>query len=91
MGAEVTVVELLPQIMPVEDKEISAHARKRFEKRGIKILTEAKVAKVENGKGGVKAHVELKDGRKETIEAEKLISAVGVQAMWRISVWKISV
>lgn len=80
MGAEVTVVELMPQIMPVEDKEISAHARKRFEKRGIKILTEAKVAKVENGKDGVKAHIELKDGRKETIEAEKLISAVGVQA-----------
>jgi dihydrolipoamide dehydrogenase len=80
MGAEVTVVELLPQIMPVEDKEISAHARKRFEKRGIKILTEAKVAKVENGSDGVKAHIELKDGRKETIEAEKLISAVGVQA-----------
>ncbi|MCF4098523.1 dihydrolipoyl dehydrogenase [Maritalea mediterranea] len=80
MGAEVTVVELLPQIMPVEDKEISAHARKRFEKRGIKILTEAKVAKVENGKGGVTAHIELKDGRKEKIEAEKLISAVGVQA-----------
>ena len=40
MGAEVTVVELLPQILPVEDAEIAAHARKRFEKRGIKILTE---------------------------------------------------
>jgi dihydrolipoamide dehydrogenase len=47
MGAEVTVVELLPQILPVEDAEIAAHARKRFEKQGIKILTGAKVTKVE--------------------------------------------
>ncbi len=47
MGAEVTVIELLPQILPVEDAEIAAHVRKRFEKRGIKILTDAKVAKVE--------------------------------------------
>ena len=47
MGAEVTVIELLPQILPVEDAEIAAHARKRFEKRGIKVLTDAKVTKVE--------------------------------------------
>jgi dihydrolipoamide dehydrogenase len=39
MGAEVTVVEMLPQILPVEDEEIAAHARKRFEKQGMKILT----------------------------------------------------
>ena len=80
MGADVTVVELMSQIMPVEDEEISAHARKRLEKRGIKILTEAKVAKVENSASGVKAHVELKDGQKQVVEADKLISAVGVQA-----------
>ena len=49
MGAEVTVVEVLPQILPVEDAEIAAHARKRFEKQGIKILTGAKVTKVEKG------------------------------------------
>lgn len=80
MGADVTVVELMSQIMPVEDEEISAHARKRLEKRGIKILTEAKVAKVENSSAGVKAHIELKDGQSQVIEADKLISAVGVQA-----------
>jgi dihydrolipoamide dehydrogenase len=80
MGADVTVVELMSQIMPVEDEEISAHARKRLEKRGIKILTEAKVAKVENSDAGVKAHVELKDGQTQVIAADKLISAVGVQA-----------
>ena len=80
MGADVTVVELMNKIMPVEDDEISAHARKRLEKRGIKILTEAKVAKVENSDAGIKAHVELKDGQKQVLEADRLISAVGVQA-----------
>ena len=78
MGAEVTVVELMPQVMPVEDAEIAAHAQKRFEKQGIKILLEAKVTKVEKGKGKVTAHVETKDGKTQKIEAEKLISAVGV-------------
>lgn len=79
MGADVTVVELLSQVMPVEDAEISALARKRFEKRGIRILTDTKVAKVEKTKDGVVAHVELKSGKTEKIAAEKLISAVGVQ------------
>ena len=79
MGAEVTIIELLPQIMPVEDAEIAGLARKRLEKRGIKILTDAKVAKVEKTADGVTAHVELKDGSKQQISGEKLISAVGVQ------------
>ncbi|MFK4809304.1 dihydrolipoyl dehydrogenase [Devosia neptuniae] len=79
MGAEVTIIELLPQIMPVEDAEISGLARKRLEKRGIKILTDAKVAKVEKTKDGVVAHVELKSGEKQQIAGDKLISAVGVQ------------
>lgn len=79
MGADVTVVELMPQVMPVEDKEISAIARKRFEKQGMKILTEAKVTKVTKGKGQVTATVEAKDGKTQDITAEKLISAVGVQ------------
>ena len=78
MGAEVTIIELLPQIMPVEDAEIAGIARKRLEKRGIKILTDAKVAKVEKTAAGVTAHVELKDGSKQQISGEKLISAVGV-------------
>lgn len=79
MGAEVTVVELMPQVMPVEDAEISAIARKRFEKQGMKILTDAKVTKVTKGKGSVTATVETKDGKTQEITAEKLISAVGVQ------------
>lgn len=79
MGAEVTVIELLPQVLPVEDAEIAAHVRKRFEKRGIKIVTDAKVAKVDKTADGIVAHVELKDGSKQQVAAEKLISAVGVQ------------
>ncbi|GHA11746.1 dihydrolipoyl dehydrogenase [Devosia pacifica] len=79
MGAEVTIIELLPQILPVEDAEIAAMARKRFEKRGIKILTEAKVTKVDKSKSGVTAHVETKDGKTQKVEGEKLISAIGVQ------------
>ena len=59
MGAEVTVVEVLPQILPVEDAEIAALARKRFEKQGIKILTGAKVTKVEKG-----ADSRHRDGRR---------------------------
>lgn len=79
MGADVTVVELMPQIMPVEDAEISALARKRLEKQGMKIITEAKVTKVSKGKGSVTATVETKDGKTQEIKADKLISAVGVQ------------
>ncbi|MBE7731646.1 dihydrolipoyl dehydrogenase [Devosia faecipullorum] len=78
LGAEVTVIELLPQILPVEDAEISGLARKRLEKRGIKFLTEAKVAKVEKTASGVIAHVETKDGKSQQIVGDKLISAVGV-------------
>lgn len=79
MGADVTIIELLPQIMPVEDAEIAGLARKRLEKRGIKILTDAKVEKVTKQAGGILADVLLKDGSKQQISGEKLISAVGVQ------------
>jgi len=78
MGTEVTVVEILSQILPVEDDEIAAHARKRFEKAGIKIHTEAKVVKIVKGGDTVTATVEFKDGKKEDIKVDRLISAVGV-------------
>jgi dihydrolipoamide dehydrogenase len=78
MGADVTVVELMPQVMPVEDHEIAKHAQKRLEKQGMKILLEAKVSKVEKSKDGITAHVENKDGKVQTIKADRLISAVGV-------------
>lgn len=78
MGVDVTVVEMMPQIMPVEDAEISAFARKQLEKRGIRILTEAKVSKVEKSATAVTAHIDIK-GKLETVTADRLISAVGVQ------------
>ncbi len=78
MGVEVTVVEILPQILPVEDEEIAAHARKRFEKQGIKIITDAKVSKVTKDKNSVTATIEAKDGKTQEIKADRLISAAGV-------------
>ena len=77
-GAEVTVVELLPQILPVEDAEIAGLARKRFEKQGIKILTGAKVTGVVKSPDGVTASVVDDKGATQTLKAERLISAVGV-------------
>ena len=78
MGAEVTVVELLPQILPVEDAEIAGLARKQFEKQGMRVLTGAKVTQVDKHSNAVTCSIELADGKKETITAERLISAVGV-------------
>ncbi|ALN73300.1 MULTISPECIES: dihydrolipoyl dehydrogenase [unclassified Aureimonas] len=78
MGAEVTVVELLPQILPVEDAEIAAVARKQFERQGLKILSDAKVAKVTKTSEGVEVTVE-QGGKTQVLKAERLISAVGVQ------------
>ncbi len=78
MGSDVTIIELLPQILPVEDEEIAEHARKRFEKQGIKILTGAKVSKVVKGTDSVTATVETADGKSQTLTADRLISAVGV-------------
>ncbi|CDZ60171.1 Dihydrolipoyl dehydrogenase [Neorhizobium galegae bv. orientalis] len=80
MGVEVTVVEIMSQVMPVEDAEISALAKKQFERQGMKILLEAKVAKVEKGDNSVTATIELKDGKTQAITADRMISAVGVQA-----------
>lgn len=78
LGSEVTVIEVLPQILPVEDEEIAAHARKRFEKQGIKIVTGAKVTKVQKKSDSVVAEIEDSKGGKQSIEVERVISAVGV-------------
>jgi dihydrolipoyl dehydrogenase len=77
LGAEVTVVEILPQILPVEDAEIAAFARKAFEKQGMKILTGAKVAKLDKGVNSVTASIDDAKGA-QTLTAERVISAVGV-------------
>src|SRR5438270_9433527 len=78
MGCEVTVVELLPQILPVEDAEIAALARKRFEKQGIKIFTGTKVTKVEKGGNDVTCTLDDGKGKTSSLKAERVISAVGV-------------
>ena len=77
MGAEVTVVEVLPQILPVEDAEIATFARKAFEKQGIKIKANTKVTKLDKKANSVVCTLEA-DGKTETIEVERVISAVGV-------------
>ncbi len=78
LGTDVTVVEVLPQILPVEDEEIALNARKRFEKQGIKILTGTKVSGVEKKKDQASATVEDSKGAKQSIVAERVISAAGV-------------
>ena len=77
-GAEVTVVEVLPQVLPVEDAEIAALARKQFEKQGMKIVTGAKVTTLKKGKDTVTAVIEDAKGGKSEIVVERVISAVGV-------------
>ncbi|MEM7169493.1 MAG: dihydrolipoyl dehydrogenase [Pseudomonadota bacterium] len=78
MGSEVTVVEILPQILPVEDEEIAGLARKQFEKHGMKILTGAKVAGLKKSASEVTVSVEDAKGKTTEITVDRVISAVGV-------------
>ncbi len=78
MGAEVTVVELLPQILPVEDHEIAAHARKRFEKQGMRVMTGAKVVGLDRKSDSVTATIEDDKGQRTRTDFDRVISAVGV-------------
>ncbi len=77
LGAEVTVVEMLPRILPVEDEEVSAAAHKAFEKRGLKFRVPANVKKLTKTKAGVAVEIEA-GGKAETLEAEVAIVAVGI-------------
>jgi dihydrolipoamide dehydrogenase len=78
LGAEVTVVEVLDRVLPVEDEEISAFAEKAFTKQGMKIMTGATVEKLDKTKDGVTATVKKKDGKTEKITVERVILAVGI-------------
>jgi dihydrolipoamide dehydrogenase len=78
LGSEVTVVEVLPQILPAEDAEIAAFARKSFERQGIKIFTSAKVTKLDKKGDGVTATIDDGKGGTQTLSVERVISAVGV-------------
>jgi dihydrolipoamide dehydrogenase len=78
LGAEVTVVEVLPQILPVEDAEIAAFARKSFEKQGIKIMTGAKVTNLDKKADSVTASIDDGRGGTQSLTVDRIISAVGV-------------
>ena len=77
-GVEVTVVEILPQILPAEDAEIAQFARKAFERQGMKIFTQAKVTKLDKQADSVTASFEDGKGTTHPLSAERVISAVGV-------------
>ena len=77
-GAEVTVVEMLPHLVPTEDEEIGQQLERSFSRQGIQVLTGSRVTKVTKGSGGVSLTVETPDGAKE-LECQKVLVAVGVQ------------
>jgi dihydrolipoamide dehydrogenase len=75
-GCEVTIVEMLPRLVPVEDEEVSKELARVYRKRGINFHTSAKVEKVEKTKAGIAVTITV-DGKQEKIEAEKILIAVG--------------
>jgi dihydrolipoamide dehydrogenase len=77
MGAEVTVVEVMDRVLPVEDAEISVFARKQFEKQGIKIITGAKVTGAKKGTDSITATIDV-GGKTQDITVERIISAAGI-------------
>jgi len=78
MGAEATVVEILPRILPQEDPEISDFARKQFERQGMTFHTESSVKRLERRGDKVRVELELGDGKSESAEVERVILAVGI-------------
>ena len=79
MGTEVTIVEYLDKIVPVEDDEVSKQLERSFKKNGIKIMTSAEVTSVDTSGKGVKATVKTKKGE-EVLEADIVLSAVGIKS-----------
>lgn len=78
MGTEVTVVEYLPNVVPVEDEDISKQLERSFKKSGIKVMTSAEVTSVDTSGNGVKATVKTSKGE-EVLEADIVLSAVGIK------------
>jgi dihydrolipoamide dehydrogenase len=76
-GAEVTVLEMLPRVVPVEDEDVSRELEKYFRKIGIRVETGAKAANIERTEQGVSLEVTLANGKVETLQVEKLLVAVG--------------
>ncbi|HEY1629722.1 MAG TPA: dihydrolipoyl dehydrogenase [Rhizomicrobium sp.] len=78
LGAEVTVVEVLDRVLPVEDEEISGMAAKAFAKQGMKIRTATTVEKLDKGRDNVTATLKTKDGKTESLTVDRVILAVGI-------------
>ncbi|MFC2953135.1 dihydrolipoyl dehydrogenase [Marinicaulis aureus] len=78
LGAKTTVVEMVDRILPAEDAEISKFAEKQFKKQGMNILTSASVEKLEKGADAVTATIKTKDGKTQTVEADRVILAIGI-------------
>jgi dihydrolipoamide dehydrogenase len=78
MGADVTLVEVMDRVLPVEDEEISKFVHKSFEKQGMKVLASTNVTKLEKGKDNVKATLKAKDGKESTETFDRVILAVGI-------------
>ena len=76
-GSEVTIIELLPRIVPVEDEAVSAELEKSFKKQGIKLLTGTKVTSAKAGANGVDIEAQTPDGKTTKINAEYLLVAIG--------------
>jgi len=77
LGADVTVVEVMDRVLPVEDAEVSAFAKKAFEKQGMTIMEKSTVKSLDRGKGKVTAHIE-RGGKVEKHDFDTVISAVGI-------------
>jgi dihydrolipoamide dehydrogenase len=78
MGTKVTIVEYLPNLVPLEDKDVSKQFERSFKKAGIKVMTNASVESVDTSEKGVKATVKTKKGE-EILEADIVLSAVGIK------------
>ncbi len=78
LGADVTVVEVLDRVLPVEDEEISHFAAKAFTKQGMKLKTGTTVEKLEKGADNVTATLKAKDGKTETVTVDRVILAMGI-------------
>lgn len=78
-GTKITIIEMLPNILPVEDTEVSQELEKLYKKKGMTIFTSTKVNSVTAGKNGTTVEIESSDGKKEKIEAECTLIAIGVQ------------
>ncbi|HVT82986.1 MAG TPA: FAD-dependent oxidoreductase, partial [Phycisphaerae bacterium] len=81
-GTQVTLIEMMDRILPIEDEEVSNRLESIFKKRGIDIRTKHRTERLEAGDNSVKATVTNADGKQETLEADKVLVAIGVTGNW---------